>query len=65
MVAAGVERVNVVADAGADVGERRLCVALGADEVFRCCHLCVASLALEYCDLEPRPFGECGVVGKI
>ena len=35
------------------------------DEILRCRHLHVARLALEYRDLEPRPFGERGVVGKI
>ena len=55
MVAAGVEGVDVIADAGADVGERRLRVALGAGEILRRGHLHVAALALEYRDLAGPP----------
>ena len=65
MVAALIERVHVVADAGADIGERGLRVALVRGEILRCGHLHVARLALEYRDLQPRPFDQRGIVGKI
>ena len=50
MVAAVVEGVNVIADAGADIGKRHLRLALGAGEILRGGHLHVARFALEYRD---------------
>jgi hypothetical protein len=64
MIAAFVERVDVIADAGADIGKRHG-VAILAREVLRRGHLHVALLALEYRDPQAGPFDQRGIVGKI
>ena len=59
------ELVDVEAKAGAHIAQGRELGHLGAGEIIVCGQLHVASLTREGSDLEARPFGERGVVGKI
>ena len=59
------ELVDIEAKASAHIAQGRKLGHLGAAEVIVCGQLHVPSLTLEGGDLEARPFGERGVVGKI
>jgi hypothetical protein len=64
-VTGAVERVDVVADAGAHVAKRGSGVACNAGEILRRGHFHIPALAFEHRHLQSRPFDQCGVVGKI
>ena len=59
------ELVHVEAEAGANVAELGELCGFGAGEVLVRGELHVGGFPLESDDLEPRPFGQCGIVGEV
>src|SRR5882762_1563196 len=64
-ITAGIEGMDVVADAGADIAQSSLCVALSAGKIVSGGHFDVACLALENRNPHARPLDQRAVVGEI
>ena len=62
---AGPERVHVVTEAGAHIGEGRKLGCPGAHEVIRRGELHIGGFALEGADLDAGPFGQRRVIGEV